>query len=77
MNLQNSETHIYSIDRNPTGTMVKLIQQICKKTRITREEALSQFPNFISEPVRERYASKKKKKYAKLQLVERQLRTRS
>lgn len=49
----------YIADHDPTGTAVQMVKEICRDTGLNLEYVLSQFPDFISKPVRERLASKK------------------
>lgn len=58
MKLKNNSN--YSVDHDPTGTLVQMVEELCTDTGLNREQVLSQFPDFISGPVRERLASEKR-----------------
>ena len=51
--------NIYIVDHDPTGSAVQMVKEICRDTGLNLEYVLSQFPCFISKPVRERLASEK------------------
>lgn len=50
----------YNAYHDPTGSAVQMVKEICKDTGLNLENVLSQFPDFISKPVRERLSSEKR-----------------
>ncbi len=43
-----------NVDPDPTGTLVKMFEEICTNTGVNLEDVLPQFPGFVRDPVCER-----------------------
>ena len=54
------ERETYNAYHDPTGAAVQMVKEICSGTGLNIEDVLSQFPDFISKPVRERLSSEKR-----------------